>query len=304
LIDRRVIALLVACAALWIAGHSFSDFIRYVAALVAVNAMIAVSLDILLGSVGLISIGHAGFVAIGAYTAAALTAHGLPFWATLPAAGTLATAGGLLLGLPSLRLTGFYLAIATLAFGGVVEQLVRSLESITGGAFGMQVALPSMFGVKLTGAGYFNVLIAALGLYLIAAHALSRSISGRAMLAVKDSEPAAQAIGFDVAAVKLLAFALSGFGAGVAGAFYAPLVGFIGPEHFTFITSVSYVAMAVVGGVGPIGAFIGAAFVTALPELFAGLHDYAELLWGGTLLLILLLSPRGLARLLRLPAGR
>lgn len=295
--QRRLIALLALTAALWAVGHLATDFVRYVAALVAVNAMIAVSLDVLLGSVGLISIGHAGFVAIGAYTAAILTAHGWSFWATVPIAGTLATACGLLLGLPSLRLTGFYLAIATLAFGGIVEQLVRSMDSVTGGAFGMQMSMPTLFGLKLTGSGYFNVLILALAIFLLAAHFLARSVSGRAMLAVKDSEPAAQAIGFDVVAVKLLAFALSGFGAGVAGALYAPLVGFIGPEHFTFMTSVAYVAMAVVGGVGAVGAFVGAAVVTALPELFAGLHDYAELFWGGTLLLILLLSPRGIAHL-------
>lgn len=295
--NRKVITLLAGCVVLWIIGHSFTDFVRYVAALVAVNAMIAVSLDILLGSVGLISIGHAGFVAIGAYTAAVLTGHGWPFWATLPVAGSLATLSGLLLGVPSLRLSGFYLAIATLAFGGVVEQLVRSMDSLTGGAFGMQVALPSLFGARMGGGGYFNILIFALAVFLLAAHFLARSVSGRAMVAVKDSEAAAQAIGFDVAAVKLLAFALSGFGAGVAGALYAPLIGFIGPEHFTFITSVSYVAMAVVGGAGPMGAFVGAAVVTAMPELFARLHDYAELVWGGALLLILLLSPRGLIHL-------
>jgi ABC-type branched-subunit amino acid transport system permease subunit len=295
--NRKITGLLVACASLWILGNTSTDFVKYVAASLAVNAMIAVSLDILLGSVGLISIGHAGFVAIGAYTAAVLSGHGWPFWATLPVAGALATLCGLLLGVPSLRLTGFYLAIATLAFGSVVEQVIRSMDTITGGAFGMQVELPSLFGTKLTSGGYFNVLIVALAIYLLAAHWLARSVSGRAMLAVKNSEPAAQAIGFDIAAVKLLAFALSGFGAGVAGALYAPLVGFIGPEHFTFTTSVSYVAMAVVGGAGPMGAFIGAAIVTALPELLTGLHDYAELVWGALLLLILLLSPRGLAHL-------
>lgn len=292
------------CVALWVVGHSSTDFVRYVAGLIAINAMIAVSLDILLGSVGLISIGHAGFVAIGAYTAAVLTGLGWPFWLTIPAAGALATAGGLLLGIPSLRLTGFYLAIATLAFGGVVEQAIRFMDKITGGAYGMQVRVPSLFGSNLGSSGYFNVLVAALAVFLLAAHFLARSVAGRAMLAVKDSEPAAQAIGFDVVAVKLLAFALSGFGAGVAGALYGPLVGFIGPEHFTFMTSVSYVAMAVTGGAGAAGAFIGAAFVTALPELLAGFRDYAELVWGGVLLLVLLLSPKGIAHLLGRNAAR
>lgn len=301
---RKVLWLLAGCFALWLAGHSSTDFVRYVAGLIAVNAMIAVSLDILLGSVGLISIGHAGFVAIGAYTAAVLTGIGWPFWVTIPAAGVLATLCGLLLGLPSLRLTGFYLAIATLAFGGVVEQTIRSLDSITGGPYGMQIAAPSLFGTKLGSSGYFNVLVLALVIFVLAAHFLARSVSGRAMLAVKDSAPAAQAIGFNVVAVKLLAFALSGFGAGVAGALYGPLVGFIGPEHFTFMTSVSYVAMAIVGGAGAAGAFIGAAFVTALPELLAQFRDYAELIWGGALLLVLLLSPKGISHLLGKSAGR
>jgi branched-chain amino acid transport system ATP-binding protein len=295
--------LLVGCLALWIAGHSSTDFVRYVAGLIAVNAMIAVSLDILLGSVGLISIGHAGFVAIGAYTAAVLTGMGWPFWLTIPVSGVLATASGLLLGLPSLRLAGFYLAIATLAFGGVVEQVIRSL-GVTGGAYGMQVAAPAFFGTKLSGPGYFNVLVAFLVAYVVAGHYLARSVAGRAMLAVKDSEHAAQAIGFNVVAVKLLAFALSGFGAGVAGALYGPLVGFIGPEHFTFMTSVAYVAMAVTGGAGPAGAFIGAVVITGVPELLAKFRDYAELFWGVILLLVLLLSPRGISHLLGKYAAR
>ena len=302
--NRKLAWLLAGCLALWIAGHSSTDFVRYVAGLIAVNAMIAVSLDILLGSMGLISIGHAGFVAIGAYTAAVLTAMGWPFWLTIPVSGVLATACGLLLGLPSLRLAGFYLAIATLAFGGVVEQVIRSLDSITGGAYGMQVAVPAVFGTKLGGPGYFNVLVAFLVAFVIAGHYLARSVAGRAMLAVKDSEHAAQAIGFNVVAVKLLAFALSGFGAGVAGALYGPLVGFIGPEHFTFMTSVAYVAMAVTGGAGPAGAFIGAALITGVPELLAGFRDYAELFWGVTLLLVLLLSPRGISHLLGKHAAR
>lgn len=301
--NGKLALLLVGCLALWIAGHSSTDFVRYVAGLIAVNAMIAVSLDILLGSVGLISIGHAGFVAIGAYTAAVLTGMGWPFWLTIPVSGVLATACGLLLGLPSLRLAGFYLAIATLAFGGVVEQVIRSL-GVTGGAYGMQVAVPVFFGAKLSGPGYFNVLVAFLVAYVVAGHYLARSVAGRAMLAVKDSEHAAQAIGFNVVAVKLLAFALSGFGAGVAGALYGPLVGFIGPEHFTFMTSVAYVAMAVTGGVGPAGAFIGAAVITGVPELLANFRDYAELFWGVTLLLVLLLSPRGISHLLGKYAAR
>jgi ABC-type branched-subunit amino acid transport system permease subunit len=301
--NGKLASLLVGCLALWIAGHSSTDFVRYVAGLIAVNAMIAVSLDILLGSVGLISIGHAGFVAIGAYTAAVLTGMGWPFWLTIPVSGVLATACGLLLGLPSLRLSGFYLAIATLAFGGVVEQVIRSL-GVTGGAYGMQVAVPAFFGSKLSGPGYFNVLVAFLVAYVIAGHYLARSVAGRAMLAVKDSEHAAQAIGFNVVAVKLLAFALSGFGAGVAGALYGPLVGFIGPEHFTFMTSVAYVAMAVTGGAGPAGAFIGAAVITGVPELLVKFRDYAELFWGVTLLLVLLLSPRGISHLLGKHAAR
>ena len=294
--ERKLVWLLVGCLALTGAGSVLGDFHRYLASLIAINIMITLSLDILLGSLGMISIGHAGFVAMGAYGAAVLTAMGIPFWVTIPLAGLLAMSGGLILGIPSLRLTGFYLAIATLAFGGVVVQVIRALD-LTGGAFGMQVGMPSFFGEKLTSRGYFFFLVAMLVAFVLAAHFLSRSVIGRAFLAVKDSEAATQAIGFNVVSVKLLGFAVSGFGAGVAGALYGPLLGFIGPEHFTFMTSVAYVAMAVTGGAGPLGAFVGAALITAVPELLSQFRDYAELFWGVTLLVVLLLFPMGLTHL-------
>ena len=252
---------------------------RYALGLVAINAMVVLSLDVLLGRLGLISIGHAGFVAIGAYSSAVLYQAGCPFLLTIPAAGGFATLGGLLLGLPSLRLAGFYLAIATLAFGGVVEQAIRWMGPLTGGAFGMAVGMPTIFGIEFDSRSYFTLLCAALVLFVIVSEALSRSVAGRAMQAVKTSEPAAELIGFSIVATKLLGFAISGFGAGVAGSLYGPLVGFVGPEHFTFMTSVSYVAMSVLGGAGTLGSLLGAAVITAVPEVFAGLQDYAWLVW-------------------------
>ncbi len=295
-VKRKVLWLTAGCVLLWIVGNQFGDFVRYVSSVIAINIMITLSLDVLLGGVGMISIGHAGFVAIGAYTSAVLSAMGVPFWVGIPLAGLLSMLCGLILAVPSLRLTGFYLAIATLAFGGVVIQIIRAFD-VTGGAYGLQVALPSLFGGKLTSQGYFHFLMAMLAVFVFASLALSRSFIGKALLAVKNSEPATQSIGLNVVAVKLLAFAISGFGAGVAGALYGPLVGFIGTEHFTFMTSVSYVAMAVTGGPGTVGAFVGATLITAVPELLSRFRDYAELFWGATLLGVLLLFPRGLTHL-------
>jgi branched-chain amino acid transport system permease protein len=286
---------LAGCAVLFLGGQFSGDYLRYILGLVAVNGMVVLSLDILLGRLGLISIGHAGFVGLGAYASTILMNQGWPFLATVPAAGLLATTGGLLLGIPSLRLSGFYLAIATLAFGAIVEQFIRWAAPLTGGGFGLQVPVPTLFGVALGSRPYFALVTAALVLYVLAAAYLERTVAGRAMLAVKSSEPAAQSIGINVTMTKLLGFALSGFGAGAAGAFYAPLVGFLGPEHFTFLASVSYVAMAVLGGAGVAGSLMGAAVITAVPEVFASLQDYSSLVWGVAMLLILFVSPRGLA---------
>ena len=303
-IRRPLFVPLLGAAVILAAGLGSGGYPQYVLGLVAISMMIVLSLDVLLGRLGLISLGHAGFVAIGAYTTSILMVHHWPFLLTLPVAGILATIGGLLLGLPSMRLSGFYLAIATLAFGGVVEQVIRFARPITGGPFGLQVPAPEVFGLPVQGKAYFVVLVGALAGFIFAFRHLERSVAGRSMLAVKASEPAAQSIGINVVGTKLLGFAISGFGAGVAGALYAPLIGFIGPEHFTFLSSVSYVAMAVLGGSGITGALLGAAVITAIPELFVSLRDYSSLVWGAAMLLILFLSPRGLAYLrLRKAAG-
>ena len=264
--------------------------------LIVINSMVVLSLDVLLGRLGLISLGHAGFVGLGAYTSAILRIHQWPFLATIPVAGIVATVCGLLLGLPSMRLTGFYLAIASIAFGAIVEQFIRWAAPLTGGGFGLQVPDASLF-VPLGSRAYLAFVVIFLMLFVVAAAYLGRTVTGRGMVAVKNSEPAAQSIGISVVGTKLLGFAISGFGAGVAGALYGPLVGFIGPEHFTFLGSVSYVAMAVLGGAGITGSLIGAAVITALPELFSSLQDYASLLWGLAMLLILMISPHGLVHI-------
>lgn len=297
LIRAPLFAPLFGAGFILVVGLASGGYPQYVLGLLLINIMVVMSLDVLLGRLGLISLGQAGFVGIGAYTTAILMTHHWSFLLTLPVAGLLATIGGLLLGLPSMRLSGFYLAIATLAFGGVVEQLIRSLRPITGGPFGLQVPTPDLFGFPIQSKAYFALLVVALIGFIFAIRHLERSVAGRSMLAVKASEPAAQSIGINVVGTKLLGFAISGFGAGVAGGLYAPLIGFIGPEHFTFLSSVSYVAMAVLGGSGIMGAILGAAVITAIPELFVSLRDYSSLVWGAAMLLILFLSPRGLAYL-------
>ena len=294
---KEILASAAAIVLLLAAGLMLGGYVQYILALVAINAMVVLSLDVLVGRLGLISIGHAGFVAIGAYASAVLAAHHWPFILALPVAGILATACGLLLGIPALRLAGFYLAIGTLAFGSVVEQVIRSLRGITGGPFGLAVSPISFFGATLSASAYFVCLIAALTAFASVAWHVRDSVLGRAMSAVKTSEPAAQSIGIDVVGTKLIGFALSGLGAGIAGALYGPLVGFLGPEHFTFLTSVSYLAMAVLGGTGVIGAILGATTITVIPEFFATLGDYSSLVWGVAMLLILAISPRGLAYL-------
>lgn len=292
---RTLLWPLFGCLVLLVGGQFTGDYVRYILGLIAVNAMVVLSLDVLLGRLGLISIGHAGFFALGAYASTILVKYGWPFLATVPVAGLIATTGGLLLGIPSLRLSGFYLAIATLAFGAIVEQFIRWAAPLTGGGFGLPVPTPDLLGAPLDSRAFFDLVVAMLLLYVFGAAYLERTVAGRAMLAIKTSEPAAQSIGINVTMMKLLGFGVSGFGAGAAGAFYAPLVGFLGPEHFTFLASVSFVAMSVLGGTGITGSLLGAAVITAVPELFVSLQDYSSLVWGLAMLLILLISPRGLA---------
>lgn len=246
------------------------------ATFVFIYAIAGIGLMLLSGYTGQISLGHAAFFAVGSYTEAILLAKGVPFLISLPISGLLAGAVGIVIGLPALRLAGIYLAIATLAFAFIVEEILARWESVTNGTLGMLVEPISIFGVELFREWHlYYVCLAVLVLVVLGAVNLLRSPTGRAMIAIRDSEIAAQSMGVNLAKYKTIAFAISAAVTGLAGALYAHRLGYISPEAYTILLSVEFLLLIVVGGLGSIhGAVFGAIFVIVLPQIVAVLKGY------------------------------
>ena len=281
----------------------------------------ALGLNILVGYTGQISIGHAAFMSVGAYTAANLAVRlGLPFWITLPAGGMMAAVIGVIVGMPSLRIKGLYLAIATLAGQLIIEWTINHVPAISGGAqASIQVERPSLFGVSFNTQGhlYFFLLLFAV-LAIVATLNLVRSRIGRAFVAVRDQDIAAEIIGIDIYRYKLMAFAISSFYAGVCGVLYTYYFGIANYEQFQLIVSIDYLAMIIIGGLGSVlGSILGAVFVTLLPivirilmenigSLFFTGAEMANVIsglrlgvFGGLIIFFLIVEPEGLNRLWR-----
>ena len=235
---------------------------------VCIYAIAGVGLMLLSGYAGQISLGHAAFLAVGAYIEAILQAKGVPFLFSLPAAATGAGALGLLVGIPVLRLTGIYLAVATLAFAFIVEEILARWESVTRGNFGIVVDTLTIGPIQFdTEWKLYYLALGLLILALLGALNLLRSRTGRALMALRDSEIAAQGLGIHLARCKTVAFVISAGLTGVAGALYAHKIQFISPEQFTVLVSVELLVMVVVGGLGSLhGAVFGAFFIVALPQ--------------------------------------
>jgi branched-chain amino acid transport system permease protein len=289
--------------------------------LVSIAVVGAVGLNILVGYTGQISIGHGAFMSVGAYTAANLaTRLDWPFWLALPAGGLVAALVGALIGVPSLRIKGLYLAIATLAGQLIIEWTINHVTWISGGAqASIQVPRPRLGGWVIASQGemYF-LLLACVAVALVGAMNLLRTRVGRAFIAIRDHDVAAEIIGVDVFRYKLLAFAVSSFYAGVTGVLYTYYLGVANYEQFQLVTSVDYLAMIIIGGLGSIlGSIFGAAFVTLLPivirwvmEGFGGLlfppqvvlnliPNLRLILFGVLIIVFLVLEPEGLSRLWR-----
>ncbi|AOY99268.1 branched-chain amino acid ABC transporter permease [Cupriavidus sp. USMAHM13] len=243
---------------------------------VLVYAIAGLGLMLLAGYAGLISIGHAAFLGIGAYAQAWLVAHGWPFPLALAAAALLSGLAGVVVGLPALRVRGIYLAIATLAFGFIVEEVLARWESVTGGNAGMPVQPPTLAGVSVAGpAGFYYLALAVCVLVTLGLLNLLRSPTGRAFIAVRDSEISAQSMGIQLARYKTLAFALSAAIVGIAGGLYAHLLNFISPEQFGIGQSIDLLLLVVVGGLGSVhGAFFGALFLIMMPQGIALAKDW------------------------------
>jgi len=275
----------------------------FLASLIVVNSIVAIGLNLLSGYTNQLSFGHAGFLAIGAYTGALLTIHvpALPVPAALLAAGLVTASVGLVLGIPCLRLQGLYLAMATLAFGFVVVEAILNLDWITRGNDGLRVPAAHLGPIALaTDTARYYLTVAVAALLVLAALNIARTRTGRALLAVRESEIAAQASGVHLAAYKTLAFVLSAFYTGVAGGLFALVVGFLSPDSFDVFLSVDFVAMIIVGGLGSVpGSVLGAAVVTTLNDSLAGFQNYRPLIFGAILIVSMLFMPGGIASALR-----
>lgn len=290
----------------------------YTLNLAAIAVIGALGLNLLTGYAGQISLAHASFLAIGAYSTAALAKAGAPFLLVIPLSGAIAALVGCLIAIPALRLKGLYLALATLAFFVIVDFAIRKAEFLTGGGAGTHVPSPSMFGYTLSGDQSFYYLSISLAtLCAIFVANLQRTWVGRAMMAVRDSDIAAEMAGISIFRTKLTAFALSSFLGGMAGSLLGYYLQFINPDNFSLSVSVAYIAMIIVGGMGSVtGSILGAVFMTLLPEVLRiSIHVLSRVLpaldveskgafvegavYGLVIILFLMFKPEGIARFWR-----
>lgn len=284
------------------------NYWTYNLTLAGIYCIVALGLNLLTGFTGQISLGHAAFFAIGAYTVGYLcTILGWSFWIALPLAGVTAATTGLVVAVPALRLSGLYLAIATMGFGFIIEQIAVQWKSVTGGANGLLISRPSIGSWSLNSdTAYYYLVIAMVAVFVLLTKNLIRSPAGRAFVAVRDSEVAAQTMGIPLARVKIQAFAVSAFYTGIAGGLFAPLINFVGPDNFTIVESINFIVMIIVGGLGTIhGSIFGAVFITLLSEFIRVGKDlipaflreqvgFQTAIYGMVLMLFILFEPMGI----------
>lgn len=240
-----------------------------------IYGIVGLGLMLLAGFTGLFSIGHAAFFGVGAYTQAVLTNMGWPFPVAMAVAAALSAIVGVVVGLPALRVKGIYLGIATLSFGFIVEEGFARWEKVTGGNAGLTVGAPKAFGWAAdTGPSFYFVCLVTAVLSTLACLNLLRSPTGRAFVAIRDSEISAQGMGIHLAYYKTLSFAISAALAGLGGALYGHQIRFLSPDQFNIIQSIDLLLMVVIGGLGSIhGAFLGAIFLIGLPQAIAWFKD-------------------------------
>ena len=266
--------------------------------LVAINVVVVLGLNLFIGYAGQISLGHAAFFGLGAYGSAILsTAYGMPPWIAMPLTAVGVALTALIIGVPTLRLSGHYLAMATLGFNIVVHHILVHWDQVTGGPSGL-TGIPSfgVVGVTLHGETQQHYLLwAAAMVALTLSVNFVRSGLGRGLAALAEDEVAAAAMGVDVRRGKIAVFTISAAFASVGGSLFAHYMGTITPDTFGIFASIDFVIMVVVGGLGSLwGSLAGAAFVTVLPHVLGPLEDYKEILHGLIVVVVLLILPRGL----------
>jgi branched-chain amino acid transport system permease protein len=272
-------------------------YVLHLAILAGIYIILTISINLIIGYAGQVSLGHAAFYGIGAYASALVSLNwNFPFPAAALVAMLVAGICGLALGLPTLRLKEDYLAIVTLGFGVIVDLVFLNLE-ITGGPDGLPgIPSPSLFGLSFRQPWLYLVLVIfTLVLVLIITYRLVDSYHGRALRAIRDHEITAQVMGINTPAYKVFIFTLAAALAGLAGSLYAHYITFINPESFGLHTSILILAMVVLGGMGSIlGSVLGAVILTILPELLREVHAYQDLVYGALLVALLIWRPEGI----------
>ncbi|MBW2064589.1 MAG: branched-chain amino acid ABC transporter permease [Deltaproteobacteria bacterium] len=297
-----------------------SPFTLYILNIIGIYSIAAVGLNLLIGYTGQISLGHGAFFGVGAYTAAILANKvSMPFILSIPAAGIMTAAVGIIFGLPSARLKHLYLLIATLAGQKIIEYVLVQWESLTGGAAGISIVGASLLGIDLSSdRAFFYVIFACFVLLTWIASNLVRSRYGRAFIAIRDNDRAAEGMGIPLFPYKLLSFAISSFYTGVAGGLYAYYIMSITPEPFDLWLSIVFIAMIIIGGLGNIpGSVFGAVFIVVLEEILSHATEYLmnigttmgaaitiaplrEFVFGLAIVLFVIFEPKGLAEVWRI----
>jgi len=271
------------------------------------NAIVVLGLNFATGWTGQINFGQAAFYGLGAYATAIATKAGLPWLVTPPLSVALVVAASLVLGLPTLRLRTYYLAMTTIGFGEIVRLIIVYWEPVTGGTSGLR-AIPgiSVFGLTPQGqVQHYYLLLAALALASLVASRIRRSSLGRAMIATKDSEIAAEQSGVDTTRTKLLAFMIGAVYAGLAGCLYASSIRFVSPDSFSGVQAILLMTMLIVGGMGSItGCIVGAVALTILPEALRFLGQWYLVLYGLGVIVVIVLLPGGLASMISMASLR
>lgn len=274
----------------------------HVANMAGIFAILTLSLNLLTGCTGLFSVGHIAFYAIGAYTSAILTTRfGVSVWIGILAAGIMAGLFSLILGLPTARLKGLFLAVATLAFGEITYQVLINWDAVTSGTKGItSIPPPVLFGFRFDSyLKFYYLILAFLVITIILVHNLLNSRMGRAFMSIRGNEAAAAAMGVNTNQYKIVAFICSAFIAGVAGALFAHEIKYISPETFKAAESTSILAMMVVGGIGHLGgSIVGGIALTVIPEALRNFGDIRLVLYGLAIIVIVVFFPKGFGGLI------
>ena len=265
---------------------------------IGIYIILTLSLNLLNGYVGLLSIGHAAFYGIGAYASAKLVMEaGLPFTLAMPCAGAVAGIFGYLIAKPTLRLSGIYMTLATLGFNMICFLILQNWMSFTNGPLGiMDIPPPNIFGYEIeTRVQYYYLIFFLVLLTVVSMHRLMTCRFGRALVSIRENELAAEAMGVNTTRYKVQAFVLAAFFAGIAGSYYAHFVKYISPDSFYIYESFILLAMLAFGGQGNlIGPMVGAAVLIVIPELIRFLQEYRMLVYGGVLIIMMLVRRQGL----------